>query len=97
MEVRKLYPDAELPSFETLQTAETEMSMTYKSARPLQSFCHGLIEDCLTHYGTPGGISVVDRYDGHPAHVVILLVNVLIGVWIFFNGGTMQASLLWKS
>ena len=73
VEVRKLYPDAELPSFETLQTSETEMSMTYKSARPLQSFCHGLIEACLTHYGTPGVISVDDRSDGHPAHVVFLI------------------------
>ena len=47
--------------------------MTYKSARPLQSFCHGLIEACLSQYGTPGVISVDDHSDGHPAHVVFLI------------------------
>lgn len=70
VEVRKLYPDAELPKFETLQTSETEMVMTYRSARPLQSFCHGLIEACLSHYGKTGTIDVDDRSEGRSAQVV---------------------------
>lgn len=47
VEVRKLYPDAELPRFETVRTSEGRLEMVYTSPRPLVSFCHGLIEACV--------------------------------------------------
>ncbi|WP_438992392.1 heme NO-binding domain-containing protein [Lentibacter sp.] len=70
VEVRKLYPDAELPKFETYQVSETEMTMIYKSARPLEFFCLGLIEACLVHYGTAGRITPQQRSGDDGAHMV---------------------------
>lgn len=50
VEVRKLYPDADLPKFATDRTSSTEMTMSYRSPRPLVGFCHGLIEACLDRF-----------------------------------------------
>ncbi|TVS02040.1 MAG: guanylate cyclase [Rhodobacteraceae bacterium] len=51
VEVRKLYPDAELPRFETEHIASDELRMVYRSPRPLSDFCHGLVEGCVDHFG----------------------------------------------
>ncbi|MCT4554373.1 MAG: heme NO-binding domain-containing protein [Pelagimonas sp.] len=61
VEVRKLYPDAELPSFETERTGQGQLRMTYRSDRPLVAFCHGLIESCVAHFGQKADITVQDR------------------------------------
>lgn len=57
VEVRKLYPDAELPSFETARAGPDKLRLVYRSQRPLAEFCHGLIDGCLNHFGTPGTIA----------------------------------------
>ena len=51
VEVRRLYPDAELPSFETVSRDETQMALDYSSPRKLQSLAKGLIETAARHYG----------------------------------------------
>jgi Haem-NO-binding len=56
VEVRKLYPDVELPRFDTVRPAPGELKMTYTSPRPLTDFCHGLIEACVDHYGATAEI-----------------------------------------
>ena len=50
VEVRKLYPDAELPRFETERKSENHMVVAYSSPRPLVGFCHGLIEACVDRF-----------------------------------------------
>lgn len=50
-EVRKLYPDAELPTFECRREGDDAMSMTYRSSRGFADLAHGLIEACAEHYG----------------------------------------------
>lgn len=50
VEVKKLYPDAELPVFETQRIAPDHLAMTYSSPRPLVEFCHGMIEACLDRF-----------------------------------------------
>lgn len=60
-EVRKLYPDAELPTFETRRLAPDTLQMIYRSPRRLQAFCQGLIEACLAHYGETAEITRVDH------------------------------------
>ncbi|AQG81594.1 heme NO-binding domain-containing protein [Spirosoma montaniterrae] len=50
VEVRKLYPDAELPHFTVEQPAANHLTMRYESERRLSDFAHGLIEGCLTHF-----------------------------------------------
>ncbi|MEM6348642.1 MAG: heme NO-binding domain-containing protein [Bacteroidota bacterium] len=51
IEVRKLYPDAELPTFEVQKYSEQEMIMIYKSERGFADFAQGLIEGCTRHFG----------------------------------------------
>jgi hypothetical protein len=50
VEVRKLYPDAELPTFECSR-AGTVLTMIYHSQRPFADLAEGLIKGCVAHYG----------------------------------------------
>lgn len=58
VEVKKLYPEAELPSFETERTGKNHLEMVYSSPRPLVSFCHGLIEACVDNFGETADIAL---------------------------------------
>lgn len=60
VEVRKIYPDAELPSFQTERLGDDGLRMTYSSSRPLVPFCKGLIEGCVDHFGRPAAIDTRD-------------------------------------
>ncbi len=57
VEVRKLYPDAELPRFDTARRGDNTLEMVYSSPRPLHAFCQGLIEACLLHFDEKGDIT----------------------------------------
>lgn len=57
LEVRKLYPDAELPHFTVEQPAENHLTIRYESERKLADFAHGLIEGCLIHFGETATIT----------------------------------------
>ncbi|MHA6327073.1 heme NO-binding domain-containing protein [Roseivivax sp. CAU 1753] len=59
VEVKKLYPDAELPRFETERQGEDRLKMVYYSPRPLHAFCQGLIEACLARFGQEASIKRV--------------------------------------
>jgi len=50
VEVRKLYPDAELPKF-TYQEDDLHLHMDYVSPRPLASIAQALLTSCLKHFG----------------------------------------------
>ena len=51
VEVKKLYPDAELPSFECTREGPDRVVMVYRSPRRLSDLAAGLIEGCAEHYG----------------------------------------------
>ena len=51
VEVRKLYPDAELPRFETTRLSEDVLEMVYRSDRPFADLAEGLITGCAAHFG----------------------------------------------
>lgn len=61
VEVRKLYPDAELPTFRTERPSSDVFVFIYSSPRRLMAFCHGLIEACLEHYNETATIEVEDQ------------------------------------
>lgn len=61
VEVKKLYPDAELPTFDTVRLGPDALQLTYRSPRALVPFCHGLIEACLDHFGRTAETLVEDR------------------------------------
>ncbi len=51
VEVKKLYPDAELPSFSTNRLNDNTLEMIYTSSRKMGDFAIGLIEKTMEHYG----------------------------------------------
>ncbi len=50
VEVQKLYPDAELPKFQTKLLDEHTLEMIYLSDRRMADFAEGLIEKTVEHY-----------------------------------------------
>ncbi len=50
-EVRKLYPDAELPRFECEAVGPGRMVLIYSSSRGLADLADGLIRGCAEHFG----------------------------------------------
>lgn len=50
-EVKKLYPDSDLPSFELVSKDENCLKIIYKSTKPLMDFAKGLMVGCAKHYG----------------------------------------------
>jgi PAS domain S-box-containing protein len=77
-EVRKLYPDATLPSFLIEEALPDRLTFVYQSARPLGDLAEGMLLGCAEHFGedleliredlpTPSGGRVrftLVRYDG---------------------------------
>ena len=50
-EVRKLYPDAEVPHFDVLERTHTRMVLLYESARHFADLAEGLMHGCGAHFG----------------------------------------------
>ncbi len=49
-DVRKLYPDAETPTFE-VERGDNTLILTYFSEHPFADLAHGLIDGCVAHFG----------------------------------------------
>ncbi len=64
VEVRKLYPDAELPSLECEAPDTNQLRMTYRSKRPFAALAEGLIRGCVAHFEEDIDIAVEDLSDG---------------------------------
>jgi len=52
VEVKKLYPDAELPRFESFKSDPNTLHLIYSSERKLYPLAQGLIESSLEHFNT---------------------------------------------
>lgn len=68
-EVRKLYPDAELPRFECDASQPGCLVMVYHSNRPFADLAEGLIMGCIAHYGEDIDLQSQDLSDGQRQHV----------------------------
>ncbi len=75
VEVRKLYPDAELPHFETLEHTADRFRMVYTSSRKLGDFCEGLIQGCLTHFSEEASIERREIADGAEAVIEFIVTK----------------------
>jgi len=60
VEVRKLYPKAELPRFDTERPDDNTLVMIYRSTRHLEDVAHGLILGCLEHFEEPCTVAKED-------------------------------------
>lgn len=58
VEVRKIYPDAELPTFEVLEKSDTNLIMIYKSSRAMHHFGLGLMNKTFEHFDASAKITL---------------------------------------
>jgi hypothetical protein len=58
VEVRKIYPDAELPTFIIVEKTADTLVMIYKSSRAMHAFGRGLINKTFEHFNTKATILV---------------------------------------
>jgi hypothetical protein len=56
VEVKKLYPDAEFPTFFTHARTGSRLELDYRSCRPLAALAEGLILGAADHFREPVGI-----------------------------------------
>ena len=59
-EVRKLYPNAELPEITTKRLSDTRMEMIYSSDRSMGDLAVGLVKGCFKHFKCTGNIRVIN-------------------------------------
>ncbi len=63
-EVRKLYPESELPGFELPESEASEMIMDYSSSRPFAPLAYGLIQGCIEYFGEDVSVDWQDLSEG---------------------------------
>jgi hypothetical protein len=68
-EVRRLYPDAELPSFKVTQRSDDRMTLGYVSCKPLADLAIGVIRGAGKHLGCPVDVSFVATAKGTQVRV----------------------------
>jgi hypothetical protein len=78
VEVRKLYPDAELPTFDTIREGTHKLIMIYRSKHPFATLAEGLIEGCLAHYQVNADIVPVDCSANQGTHVEFHITKVAV-------------------
>jgi len=72
VEVRKLYPDAELPRFSCSRpNAENELHMIYESKRHMEDVCDGLIHGCLDYFKADCSVKREALPDGRELFVIV--------------------------
>lgn len=62
-EVRKLYPDAQLPQFECVRSADG-LQMVYRSPRHFGDLAEGLIRGAIAHFGDQVDMARHQQADG---------------------------------
>lgn len=75
VEVRKLFPDAELPTFACSEPNPGELLLEYRSTRGLADLAAGLIEAAIRHYGESISVTSEDLSGGRGTHVVFTLLR----------------------
>jgi hypothetical protein len=72
-EVRKLYPDAEFPTFELRGRAAGRLEMIYRSRRPFADLAEGMIRGCTAWFGDDVEVERrdLDGGDGRAARFVL--------------------------
>ncbi len=73
VEVKRLYPDAQLPRFKCSHISEDKMMMHYYSEKHLQWLAVGLIEGVLRHYDVKGDVQLLPSEGINFSHTDILI------------------------
>lgn len=72
IEVRKLYPDAELPSFKCQRLSDSSLEMIYSSGRHFEDLCEGLIIGGMKHFKREAKIERASLADGSEKFLITL-------------------------
>ena len=56
VEVLKIYPDAELPTFQVIEKTDTSLVLIYKSSRAMHHFGLGLMHKAFSHFNATASI-----------------------------------------
>lgn len=76
VEVKKIYPDAELPTFEVIQKTDQELVTLYKSSRAMYSFGLGLMQKTCEYFNTKVSILMEKiAVDGTEVKFIIRKLN----------------------
>ncbi|GHB58781.1 guanylate cyclase [Psychrosphaera saromensis] len=76
VEVKKLYPDAELPRFYHEQKSANELTMYYMSSRHFEDLAVGLISGCLAHFEAAGKVEKSEgQYKGEDAIIISIILD----------------------
>ena len=73
MEVRKLYPDADLPDFTFESVGPDQLTLTYQSKRGLADLAEGLLRGCFAYFKESVEIIREDISGGDSKHVKFTL------------------------
>ena len=72
VEVKKIYPDAELPTFEIVDRTATSLIMIYKSSRAMHHFGLGLMNKTFEHFNATATINLEKiKEDGTEVRFII--------------------------
>ena len=72
VEVRKIYPDAELPTFEVIEKTKDHLVMDYTSSRAMHHFGLGLMNKTFEHFNSTATIELQKiKEDGTQVRFVI--------------------------
>jgi hypothetical protein len=63
IEVKKLYNDADLPTFRVVEKTEKKLSVIYNSSKGLTYFAIGLMKETLNHFNVKGNITIDKSFD----------------------------------
>ncbi len=72
VEVRKIYPDAELPTFEVVEKTQNTLVMIYKSSRAMHHFGLGLMNKTFEHFNAKASI-VLEKLNEDGTEVKFLI------------------------
>lgn len=63
IEVKKLYHDADLPTFRVVEKSEKKLTIIYNSSKGLTYFAIGLIKETLNHFKVDGAVEIDPNFD----------------------------------
>ncbi|MEW9900820.1 heme NO-binding domain-containing protein [Chitinivorax sp. PXF-14] len=70
VEVRKLYPDAQLPRFSILSRSPDHIALFYQSPREMDALAEGLMLGAIRHFGVPHRLTRrAGMHEGQPGIV----------------------------
>jgi len=63
IEVKKLYNDADLPTFRVVEKTTKKLTIIYNSSKGLTYFAIGLIKETLNHFNVSGAVTIDKSFD----------------------------------